>query len=109
VNVPHNSADWYTRFGYAAKKVPMTDTEWTNYSSTRSCWADAPTSVPAFLNYLARKGLGLTAWTLVPGVLAASANLANPTVIKSDWTCANTGLDEGAGSAIMTWFQQHNS
>jgi hypothetical protein len=109
VNVRHDSADWYTRFGYAAKKVPMTDTEWTNYSSTRSCWADAPRSVPAFLNYLARKGMGLTAWTLVPGVLAASANLANPTVIRSDWACANTGLDEGAGAAMMTWFRQHNS
>jgi hypothetical protein len=109
VNVRHNSADWYTRFGYAAKKVPMTDTEWTNYSSTRSCWADAPKSVPAFLNYLARKGMGLTAWTLIPGVLAASADLANPTVIRSNWACVNTGLDEGAGAAIMTWFQQHNS
>ena len=109
VNVRHDSSDWYTRFGYAAKKVPMTDAEWTNYSSTRSCWANAPTSVPAFLSYLARKGMGLTAWTLTPGVLAASADLADPTVIKSDWACTNSGLDEGAGSAIMNWFQQHNS
>jgi Cellulase (glycosyl hydrolase family 5) len=109
VSVPHNPADWYTRFGYAAKKVPMTDTEWTNYSSTRSCWANAPKSVPAFLSYLARKGMGLTAWTLTPGVLAASADLADPTVIKSDWACTNSGLDEGAGAAIMNWFQQHNS
>ena len=53
--------------------------------------------------------MGLTAWTLVPEVLAASANLARPTVIKSDWACTNTGLDEGAGSPIMTWFRQHNS
>jgi Cellulase (glycosyl hydrolase family 5) len=109
VDVPHNPAEWYTRFGYAAKKVPMTDAEWTNYSSTRSCWADAPTSVPAFLSYLARKGMGLTAWTLTPGVLAASDDLADPTVIRSDWACTDTGLDEGAGSAIMNWFQQHNS
>ncbi|MDX6335297.1 MAG: endoglucanase [Streptosporangiaceae bacterium] len=109
VNVRHGPADWYTRFGYAAKQVPMTDTEWTNYSSTRSCWPDAPKTAPAFLNYLARKGMGLTAWTLVPGVLAASADLANPTVIKSDWACRNTGLDEGAGSLIMNWFKQHNS
>ena len=42
VNVPHNPADWYTRFGFSAKKVPMTDTEWTNYPSTRSCWACSP-------------------------------------------------------------------
>jgi Cellulase (glycosyl hydrolase family 5) len=109
VNVRHDSSDWYTRFGFAAGKVPMTDAEWTNYSSTRSCWANAPTSVPAFLRYLARKGMGLTAWTLTPGVLAASADLADPTVIKSDWACTNSGLDEGAGRAIMNWFEQHNS
>ncbi|MGI8449558.1 MAG: cellulase family glycosylhydrolase [Streptosporangiaceae bacterium] len=109
VNAPHDPADWYTRFGYAARQVPMTDTEWTNYSSTRSCWANAPTSAPAFLSYLARKGMGLTAWTLVPGVLAASPDLADPTVIKSDWACKDTGLDEGAGSLIMNWFKQHNS
>jgi hypothetical protein len=42
-------------------------------------------------------------------VLAASANLADPTVIRSDWACVNTGLDEGAGAAIMAWFRQHNS
>ncbi len=109
VNVPHNPGDWYTRFGYAAGKVPMTDAEWTNYSSTRSCWRNAPKSVPAFLRYLARKGMGLTAWTLTPGVLAASADLTDPTVIKSNWACTNSALDEGAGSAIMNWFKQHNS
>jgi hypothetical protein len=109
VNVRHDSSDWYTRFGYAAGKVPMTDAEWTNYSSTRSCWANAPKSVPAFLSYLARKGMGLTAWTLTPGVLVASADLADPTVIKSDWACTNSGLNEGAGTAIMKWFEQHNS
>ncbi|MGH3124693.1 MAG: cellulase family glycosylhydrolase, partial [Streptosporangiaceae bacterium] len=108
-DAPHNPAEWARRFGNAAGKVPMTDAEWTNYSSTRSCWADAPTSVPAFLDYLASKGIGMTAWTLTPGVLAASANLADPTTIRSDWACQDTGLDEGAGAAIMTWFQQHNS
>jgi hypothetical protein len=109
VTATHNSTDWYLRFGYAAKKVPMTDTEWTNYSSRRSCWKDAPKSVPAFLKYLAKKGMGLTAWTLVPGVLAASSDLADPTVIKSNWACKNTGLNEGAGALIMNWFRQHNS
>ena len=109
VNAPHDPADWYPRFGYAAKQVPMTDTEWTNYASTRSCWSNAPTTVPAFLAYLARKGMGLTAWTLVPGVLAASSDLADPTVINSNWACKDTGLDEGAGALIMNWFIQHNS
>ena len=106
---PHDPAEWYTRFGYASGKVPMTDAEWTNYSSTRACWPNAPTSVPAFLDYLARNRMGLLAWTLTPGVLAASADLADPTVIRSDWACTDAGLDEGAGSAIMNWFRQHNS
>jgi hypothetical protein len=106
---PHDQAEWYTRFGKAAGQVPMTDAEWTNYSSTRACWANAPTSVPAFLHYLASKGMGLLAWTLTPGVLAASADLADPTVIRSDWACTDAGLNEGAGSAIMNWFRQHNS
>jgi Cellulase (glycosyl hydrolase family 5) len=108
-DAPHNPAEWYKRFGKAAGTVPMTDAEWTNYSSTRSCWTNAPTSVPAFLHYLASHGMGLMAWTLTPGVLAASADLADPTVIRSDWACEDTGLDEGAGSAIMRWFRQHNS
>ncbi len=53
--------------------------------------------------------MGLLAWTLTPGVLAASGNLADPTVIRSDWACTDAGLDEGAGSAIMNWFKRHNS
>ena len=108
-DAPHDPAEWYKRFGKAAGQVPMTDAEWTNYASTRSCWANAPTSVPAFLHYLGRHGMGLMAWTLAPGVLAASADLADPTVIRSDWACEDTGLDEGAGSSIMNWFRQHNS
>jgi hypothetical protein len=107
--VPHNPAEWYHRFGKAAGQVPMTDAEWTNYSSTRACWANAPTSVPAFLHYLGSHGMGLLAWTLTPGVLAASGDLADPTVIRSDWACTDAGLDEGAGSAIMNFFRQHNS
>jgi hypothetical protein len=108
-DAPHNPAEWHHRFGFAAGKIPMTDAEWTNYSSTRACWANAPTSVPAFLHYLGRHGMGLLAWTLSPGVLAASADLADPTVIRSDWACRDAGLDEGAGAAIMNWFRQHNS
>ena len=88
VNVPHNSTDWYTRFGYAAGKVPMTDTEWTNYSSTPLLLGGRAEGCPGVPEATwAEKGMGLTAWTLTPGVLAASADLADPTVIKSDWAC----------------------
>jgi hypothetical protein len=40
-----------------------------------------------------RRGWGLLAWTLTPGMLAACADLADPTVIRSDWACADTGLE----------------
>jgi hypothetical protein len=108
VNSPHNAAFWNTRFGNNASAVPMTDTEWTNYASTRSCWANAPKSVPAFLAYLAQHHMGLMAWTLSPDVLVESANLADPTRIKKNWACKN-GLDQGAGHQIMQFFRKNNS
>jgi hypothetical protein len=108
VNAPHDAAYWNTRFGSNASVVPMTDTEWTNYASTRSCWANAPKSVPAFLTYLAQHHMGLMAWTLTPMVLVESANLADPTRIKSNWACKN-GLDQGAGHQIMQFFRKYNS
>jgi endoglucanase len=108
VTAPHNAAYWNTRFGNNASVVPMTDTEWTNYASTRSCWANAPKSVPRLLQYLARHHMGLMAWTLIPGVLVESANLADPTRIKSNWACKN-GLDEGAGHQIMQFFRKYDS
>ncbi len=107
VTSPHNAAYWSTRFGNSASAVPVTDTEWTNYASDRSCWANAPKSVPAFLNYLAQHHMGLMAWTLVPGVLVESGNLDDPTRIKSDWACKN-GLNEGAGHQFMQFFHRYN-
>lgn len=108
VTSPHNAGYWNTRFGNNASAVPMTDTEWTNYASNRSCWANAPTSVPAFLSYLAQHHMGLMAWTLSQDVLVESANLADPTRIKSNWACKND-LDQGAGHQIMQFFRRYNS
>jgi hypothetical protein len=108
VHAPHNAAYWNTKFGDNASAVPMTDTEWSNYASNRSCWANAPRSVPAFFNYLAQHHMGVMAWTLVPNVLVESSNLADPTRIKSNWACQN-GLDEGAGHQFMEFFRKHNS
>ncbi len=108
VTAPHNAGYWDTRFGDNSSIVPMTDTEWTNYASTRSCWANAPKSVPRFLQYLAQHRMGLMAWTLSPGVLVASTDLADPTRIKNNWACKN-GLDEGAGHQIMQFFRRYNS
>lgn len=106
VTAPHDAAYWDVRFGNASRVIPVTDTEWTNYTTdTRMCWANAPRSVPAFLRYLAAHGMGLEAWTLSPGVLVTSSGA--PTQIRSNWAC-RTGLDEGAGHQIMRWFELHN-
>ena len=78
------------------------------FASNRSCWANAPTSVPAFLSYLAQHHMGLMAWTLSQDVLVESANLADPTRIKSNWACKN-GLNEGAGHQFMQFFRKYNS
>lgn len=105
---PHDAAYWDSKFGLASRYVPMTDSEWTNYASaSKMCWPDAPRSVPAFLRYLAEHGMGLTAWTLAPGVLVTDKTMSTPTRIKSDWRCVNR-LDEGAGSQIRAWFYLHN-
>lgn len=108
VTSPHTPAAWNTKFGNASRVIPMTDTEWTNYATaTRMCWANAPRSVPAFLHYLAAHHMGLTAWTLTPGVLVTGPNLASPTRIRSNWAC-RSGLNEGAGHQIMQWIIRHN-
>lgn len=108
----HNSSVWWADFGYLVKDgiAPVVDGEWTNYASTKSeCWGDAPTTVPAFLKYLGNHGIGMTAWKLVPGVLLASSSYTDPTqIVASSWKCNNSGLNQGAGSLILNWYNIHN-
>jgi hypothetical protein len=108
----HNSSVWWADFGYLVKDgiAPVVDGEWTNYASTKSeCWSDAPTTVPAFLKYLGNHGIGMTAWKLVPGVLLASSSYTDPTqIVASSWGCNNSGLNQGAGSQILNWYESHN-
>ena len=105
----HNSSDWYFRFGYAAGKVPR-PTRVDELLIPPLLLEGRAEGCPGVPEYLAKKGMGLTAWTLLPEVLVGiAADLADPTVINSNWACKNTGLDEGAGALIMSWFKQHNS
>jgi hypothetical protein len=111
----HDAAQWFADFGWVVFRhiAPVVDAEWTNYAATKSeCWADAPRAVPAFLRYLARRGIGLTAFQLKRGLLIRTKNLADPTHITTSgrrkWRCAN-GLDQGAGADLMRWFRRHNS
>ncbi len=110
----HTSAQWYADFGWVIFRhvAPVVDAEWTNYAAAKSeCWPDAPKAVPAFLRYLGRRGIGMTAFQLKKGFLIRSTNLADPTHIytsgRGRWRCAN-GLDEGIGTDLMTWFRHQN-
>jgi len=122
---PHDPAAWNADFGYLVSTgvAPVVDGEWTNYEPAptshptvprSSCWPDAPTAVPAFLQYLASHGIGLNAYQLQPGYLIKSyKNLAVPTTIDTaTWSCqsaAERQPDQGAGSQVMAWFKQHDS
>jgi len=107
---PHSPGTWDSDYGFLLENniAPVVEGEWTNYSSSRGeCWADAPVAVPRYLAWLTRHGIGMSGWSLVKGVLIESDNPSDPTVIRSDWRCAN-GLNEGAGALLMAWFNRQN-
>jgi hypothetical protein len=116
---------WNDDFGYLVTEgiAPVVDGEWTNYEPAptpdptpqpTSCWSDAPTSVPQFLQWLAEYNIGLNAYQLQPGFLISSySNLAQPTTMSAQtWSCQSSQEavpGQGAGSEVMAWFQQQNS
>jgi hypothetical protein len=111
-------AQWDSDFGYLVKRhvAAVVDGEWTNYAPLqvgqlkRECWNDAPTAAPAYLSYLQRLGVGMTAFDLGKGLLIESLNLGDSTKIRSDWSCAaKKVLDEGIGSLIMNWYKTLNA
>ncbi|HET9895854.1 MAG TPA: cellulase family glycosylhydrolase [Streptosporangiaceae bacterium] len=112
---PHTAAQWYSDFGWMLFRhvAPIVDAEWTNFAAAKSeCWPDAPKAIPAYLRYLQRRGIGMTAFQLKKGVLIKTRNLTDPTRIftsgKAKWRCAGN-LDEGAGSELLAWFRNRNS
>lgn len=109
---PHTPADWYGLFGYLAAHnlAPVVEGEWADYARTNAgwaCWDDAPKSVPVWLHYLANHQIGMIVTKMIPGQLIESANMDDPTHIRSNWSCT-TGLNEGAGNQIRNWFSLHN-
>jgi hypothetical protein len=109
---PHTPADWYGLFGYLAvhNLAPVVEGEWADYARTNAgwaCWDDAPKSVPVWLRYLADHRIGMIVTKMIPGQLIESANMDDPTHIRSNWSCT-TGLNEGAGNQIRNWFSLHN-
>jgi len=122
---PADTGSWSDDFGYliTTGAAPVVEGEWTNYepapttgpptTTPTSCWPDAPAMVPAFLQYLTLYGIGLNAYTLQPGFLIRSyGNLADPTTMNpATWTCQSDSEPQpgqGAGSAVLAWFQQQN-
>ena len=122
---PADPGSWGDDFGYLITTgvAPVVEGEWTNYEpaptsspapAPSSCWPDAPSTVPQFLHYLALYDIGLNAYQLQPGFLISSySNLAGPTTMNpTTWTCqsdAEPQPGQGAGSAVMAWFQQQNA
>ena len=123
-NAPHDSSGWYADFGYLVTEgiAPVVDGEWTNYEPVptsgpavvpTSCWLNAPTAVPAYLQYLSLLGIGLNVYTLQPGyMINSSGNMAEPTTINAaTWSCQSDQErqpGQGAGSLVMAWFKHSN-
>jgi hypothetical protein len=120
----HNPAAWDADLGYLlAAGVPVVDGEWTNYEPAptahpmpprTSCWSDAPATVPQFLQYLTAHDIGLNVYQLEPGYMIKSyLDLADPTTINAaTWSCVSNREPQpgqGAGSAVMAFFAQHNA
>ena len=123
---------WWNEFGWvvdhpaATGWAPVVLGEWTNFDSYngssvnpgKSCWSDAPTSIPDFLSYLNTIGVGLNAYQLAAPtagyLLKADANWTDTTnYTDAPWLSkycipGTTAPLLAAGSLIRTWFQQQN-
>jgi hypothetical protein len=121
----HDEAAWNAAFGYLVTDgiAPVVNGEFTNYEPLPNpnvdldpgyCWANAPTAVPRYLQYLANLGIGISAYQLVPGwLIKSSKHLDEPTSINPQtWSCrpdAEAQPYQSAGSLIMNYFEQRNA
>ncbi|MBV8995598.1 MAG: cellulase family glycosylhydrolase, partial [Pseudonocardiales bacterium] len=123
--VPANSTTWWNEFGYLIDHpvpvgvAPVVAGEWTNVTAAVQdnpyCWLDAPTSVPAFLSYLQKLGVGMNAYQLAIGYLLKAdgppwTDTTNYTDSpwKSSYCTYSSGQRPpllGAGADIRAWFQ----
>jgi hypothetical protein len=127
----HTPRVWAAEFGNLVTKdnLPVVDGEWTNWTLTRGyvyrngdsgeCWGNAPESVPRYLKYLTKLGIGMTVWTLGPDPGDAAYDYINANGDHTTFTTANnydgwkhgciqpaSAVHKGAGRLIMNWFAQ---
>lgn len=124
---PANSTTWWDEFGYlidhpaATGVAPVVVGEWTNFTAATAdspyCWSDAPTSVPAFLGYLQKLGVGLNVYQLSGGYMIKVNEEWTDTTNYTDapWEssyCTYTSGTRppllGAGADVLAWFQSQN-
>jgi len=124
---------WWRDFGYLpALGYSVMNGEWNNaVDGSDYCWTDAPTSIPAYLSYLAGQTgqqIGLTGWELGPNINSAGvvtwsqsapfdytdptladspSSYETPTTLSGNpaepWDCNNTN-DAGSGQSLQQWF-----
>jgi hypothetical protein len=124
---------WWRDFGYLpALGYSVMNGEWNNaVDGSDYCWSDAPTSIPAYLSYLAGQTgqqIGLTGWELGPNINSAGivtwsqstpfdstdtsladnpASYETPTNLSGNppmtWDCTNSN-DAGSGQSLHDWF-----
>ncbi len=85
--------DWDFRFGDAALSAPVIATEW-NYALS-DCGNPPQAGAPAFLSYLAARGIG---------VLGQSADIGIGTTVMGDWSWTPSvcpGLAAGPGADLL--------
>lgn len=131
-NTVPTAAEWNTQFGNLVTEhnLPVVDCEWANRSvpygsessmyqpsgDTGQCWGNAPVSVPAYLAYLAARGIGMTVWTMGNDPTDTSMDYVNADGDISTYVTANNyshwagcvtpkgGRTSGSGQDVMNWF-----
>jgi hypothetical protein len=92
---PVTKATWHRAFGYLADRgIPVVDGEFVNYTGGYH-WRHPRRKVHRYLRYLSAHHIGMTAWTLLPGVMNSTTSYAS-----------TTREPAGDGWQVKRWFSR---